>query len=211
MNKRKPWSRRPFPADGCSPATVIDKMMPGLEGGRGMTEVLEELYPSREYLLGDNRDELPSHHRAMPDARNPVVIRCLNETRKVVNNLIREYGKPDYIRIEMARDIKLAGKKKATALKKNRERATARKKAKKCLQENGLPVNDWNVQKHMLWEESNHRCLYSGDQICSDDLFRHGKYQIEHIMPRARSRDDSFNNLLLCREDLNRRKVTARI
>lgn len=186
---------------------VIDKMMPGLEAGRGMTDVLEELYPSREYLLGEkNLDELPSHHRALPDARNPVVIRCLNETRKVVNNLIRAHGKPDYIRIEMARDIKLAGKKKAAALKKNRVRKAARDKARKWLSENGIEASDWNIQKHMLWEESNNRCLYSGDHVCSDDLFRHGKYQIEHIMPRARSRDDSFNNLLLCREDLNRRK-----
>lgn len=185
---------------------VIERMLPEMERGEGMTDVLKKFYPPADHLLGENRAKLPSHHRALPDARNPVVIRCLNETRKVVNNLIRAYGKPDHIRIEMARDVKLAGKKKAAALKKNRERKKARDKARKWLGENGLHPDDWNIRKHMLWEESNHRCLYSGDEICADDLFRRGKYQIEHIMPRSRSWDDGDNNLLLCRADLNQRK-----
>ena len=35
--------------------------------------------------------------------------RALNELRKVTNNLIRTYGKPDRIRVELARELKLPG------------------------------------------------------------------------------------------------------
>jgi len=37
--------------------------------------------------------------------RNPVVLRALNQARKVVNALIREYGSPVAVNIEMARDL----------------------------------------------------------------------------------------------------------
>ena len=40
------------------------------------------------------------------DLRNPIVNRALVEVRKVVNGLIREYGKPGRIKIEMARDVR---------------------------------------------------------------------------------------------------------
>jgi CRISPR-associated endonuclease Csn1 len=37
--------------------------------------------------------------------RNPVVLRALNQARKVMNALIREYGSPASVHIEMARDL----------------------------------------------------------------------------------------------------------
>ena len=63
-----------------------------------------------------------------------------------------------------------------------------------------------NIIKHQLWEESGHKCLYSGLPISCDDLFRNNRFQIEHINPFSRSWDNSFNNLLLCEEALNRTK-----
>lgn len=37
--------------------------------------------------------------------RNPVVLRALNQARKVVNALIKEYGSPSAVHIELARDL----------------------------------------------------------------------------------------------------------
>jgi hypothetical protein len=54
--------------------------------------------------------KLPSKPADMPDLRNPTVNRALNEVRKVANNLIAVYGKPDLIRVELARDVKFSGK-----------------------------------------------------------------------------------------------------
>ena len=185
---------------------VVSKLLPQMEAGEEMTEVLKQFYPPNERMKGENLPKLPSHHGALPDAKNPVVIRCLNEVRKVVNNLISVYGKPDRVRIELARDVKLTGKKKAKAIKANRENRAAREKAKKWLVTNDIPINKWNILKHVLWEESKHQCLYSGKSISADNLFRYGRFEIEHILPKPRSRDDSQGNLLLCDRELNKEK-----
>lgn len=42
--------------------------------------------------------------------RNPVVEKILNQMINVVNAIINEYGKPDEIRIEMARELKKSAK-----------------------------------------------------------------------------------------------------
>ena len=186
---------------------VVDQILPQLEEGKEFQTTLDALYPPHEYIMDENRDKLPSHHQVFSDIRNPVVVRCLNETRKVVNNLIATYGKPDYVRIELARNIKLAGKDKKKAMKINTQRRKQREDAKKFLVKRSIKITDSNITKYVLWEESNHRCLYSGDSIGADDLFNKGKYQIEHIMPRSRSYgDSSLNNLLLCKTEMNAQK-----
>lgn len=156
---------------------------------------------------GENLDRLPSHPAALPDARNPVVIRCLNEVRKVVNKLIGKFGKPDYIRIELARDVKLSGKAKEKALKIHKQRLAARKKAEIWLRENNWVINRYTILKHQLWTETNCQCLYSGKPISADALFgNNSEFQIEHINPYSRSLDDSLNNLTLCDSALNSAK-----
>jgi len=40
--------------------------------------------------------------------RNPIVITALFELRKLVNEVIDEHGKIDEIKVEMARDLKVA-------------------------------------------------------------------------------------------------------
>ena len=50
------------------------------------------------------------------------------------------------------------------------------------------------------------RCMYSGDPIDIEDLFDSSKYDIDHIYPRSATKDDSWNNLVLVKQDLNRSK-----
>ncbi len=186
---------------------VVDQILPQLEEGKEFQTTLKEIYPPHEYIMDENRDKLPSHHKVFSDIRNPVVVRCLNETRKVVNNLIAAHGKPDYVRIELARNIKLTGKDKKKSMEINKKRRAQREEAKKFFSQPNHPdPTPLNIKKYVLWKESNERCLYSGDSICADDLFNRGKYQIEHIMPYSRSYDDSLNNLLLCKTEMNLQK-----
>lgn len=37
--------------------------------------------------------------------RNPVVLRVINQTRKVVNAIVKKYGSPKSVHIELARDL----------------------------------------------------------------------------------------------------------
>lgn len=41
-----------------------------------------------------------------PEIKNSVVYHALIELRKVINGIIRVYGMPDIIRVELTRDIK---------------------------------------------------------------------------------------------------------
>ena len=50
------------------------------------------------------------------------------------------------------------------------------------------------------------RCMYSGRRIEIAELFTEG-YDIDHIHPRSVVKDDSFDNLVLVRSELNRSKT----
>jgi len=139
--------------------------------------------------------------------RNPTVARARNELRKVVNNLIHMFGKPDLIRIELARDVghsKREREEKAKAMKAQEKR---REEARKALKEHHIaePSRE-DIEKWLLWKECDHRCPYTGNHICFDALFHRGEFEVEHIWPRSRALDDSFRNKTLCRSDVNQRK-----
>ena len=57
-------------------------------------ELEEKVYKDKLELLPKN------------SLRNPVVEKILNQMINVINTIVTEYGKPDEIRIEMARELK---------------------------------------------------------------------------------------------------------
>lgn len=177
-------------------------------------------FPNRHQPTGEILDLLPSpraDRRATPAQReeskriaalrNPTVVRIQNELRKVVNNLVRVYGRPDLIRVEVARTVGKSKRKREDDLARNRKRERERKAATADLQSKGLQEpSRADIEKWLLWKESQERCPYTGDHIGFDALFRHGEYEVEHIWPRWRSLDDSFANKTLCRKDVNQEK-----
>lgn len=198
---------------------AIEKLLPELEAGRKMGQLLnspdlapwrDACFPNRDQATGEVYDKLPSPARKdeaerIRGIRNPTVVRTQNELRKVVNNLIDFCGrKPDLIRVELARDV---GKGKAEreeisgAIKANERR---RESAKKHLESQGISEpGHRDIEKYLLWKESQERDPYTGDHIGFTELFREGAYEVEHIWPRSLSLDDSFRNKTLCRKDVN--------
>ncbi len=153
-------------------------------------------------------DRLPVNAEAdkeIQGIRNPIVITALFELRKVVNEIIDTYGKPDIIKVEMARDLKQS--------KEGRNRQ--RREQKRLERENdriilelhalGQVVSHENILKYKLWEECQHTCPFTGAEIGISQLFT-GEIQIEHIHPWSRSLNDSFMNKTLCFADENRAK-----
>jgi CRISPR-associated endonuclease Csn1 len=186
---------------------AIRKLLPLLEAGKLYSEALDEAYPGHRERTSEALPRLPSHPDAMPEGRNPTVNRALNELRKVVNNLLAAHGRPDLIRIELARDLKLSPRKRLEVEAKNRKLEAQRKRAKDDLVRNGIvdPGRD-DIEKWLLWKECAETCPYTGRKIGFDDLFRLGRFQVEHIFPRSRSLDNGFGNKTLCDVDENRRK-----
>ena len=50
------------------------------------------------------------------------------------------------------------------------------------------------------------RCMYSGESIDLDKLMDDNLYDIDHIYPRSFVKDDSIDNLVLVKKDINNRK-----
>ena len=203
---------------------ALQIFLPELESGERFGSLLnapdfeawrEEMFPNRKRPTGEFHDQLPSPNqkkqgkaetRYLQNLRNPTLQRGLNELRKVTNNLIRQYGKPDLIRMEVTRDLALSKKAKADLEKAQTKQRNARNKAKEILEEKSIPVNHETIEKYLLAEECEWICPYSGASISHNALFIENQFQVEHIYPRSRTLDDSFKNKTLCRSDLNREK-----
>ncbi|MBL4593632.1 MAG: type II CRISPR RNA-guided endonuclease Cas9 [Flavobacteriales bacterium] len=153
-------------------------------------------------------DKLPVDKNAdkeIQSIRNPIVTTALFEIRKLVNEIIDNYDKPDQIKVELARDLKISKtKRREIRLEQQRlERETDRVKAE--LDYIGQRYTHDTILKYKLWEECNKTCPYTGKQIQISQLFS-GEVQIEHIFPWSRSLNDSFMNKTLCFADENRAK-----
>ncbi len=152
-------------------------------------------------------DKLPTGKEADQDIqqiRNPVVITALFELRKLVNELVDEYGKIEEIKVEVARDLKIS-KSQRNKIRRNQKRLERENDRIKNEVDKYTRVTHENILKFKLWEECKKTCPYTGKPISIEDLYS-GEVQIEHIHPWSRSLNDSFNNKTLCWADENRKK-----
>ena len=145
---------------------------------------------------------------------NPTVHIGLNQIRLVVNTLLKRYGHPSEVIVEVARDLKQSkdqrdeeNKRQAENQRRNR-RMRADIEAATGISEERIRTID--VQKMILWEElsanvADRRCPYSGIQISVSMLFR-DEVEIEHILPFSETLDDSLNNKTVALRRANRIK-----
>ena len=185
---------------------ALRKLLPLMERGLPYMTAVEQVYPARNSAPA--QAILPAVNE-IKNIRNPAVIRALTEMRKVVNGLIRKYGRPERIQIELARELKKSQDSRKKIAKENRDRESLRKVTiEKIFNECGLgkPSNE-DVEKAILWEECRHQCPYTGEIINFHDLFgSDAKWEIEHIIPHSRSLDDSLANKTLCSREKNQQK-----
>jgi len=186
---------------------AIRRLIPHLEEGKVYSDAVDAAYPGHREAEAEMLNRLPSHPRHMPDLRNPTVARALTELRKVTNNLIRAFGKPDVIRIEFARELRQSKKQRLKTQKRMRQDEKRRQEARKHLEKNDIAnPSRGDIEKCLLWWEASETCPYTGQKISFDALFRRGQFQIEHILPRSRSLDNSYMNKTLCEKRENELK-----
>jgi CRISPR-associated endonuclease Csn1 len=177
---------------------AILKILPFMEQGYLTSEAIEKAGYKRDES-GDlaTIDRLP----LPPDLRNPIVQKGLFEVRKVINAIIREYGKPAKIIIEMARDVQGSSRQREEMHWKMLENENRNKGVREKLINDikiARPSRD-DIIKYKLWEECGWQCPYTGKSISQTALFGpNPEFQIEHILPYDRSLDDSFMNKTLC-------------
>lgn len=143
---------------------------------------------------------------------NPTVHVALNQTRVVVNALIKEYGKPCQIAIELSRDLKNSVEKRAEIARKQNQRAKENIKINDTITELYKTVfpgksfypNRNDRLKYRLWEELGfgNKCLYCGKGISGSELFTK-EIEIEHILPFSRTLLDAESNLTVAHSSCN--------
>lgn len=177
---------------------AIRKLLPFMESGSLTNEAKEKAGYKN---IGKNAEKSLDRLPLPPDLRNPIVQKGLYEVRKVINAIIREYGKPSKIKLEMARDVQGNKKQREELHWKILENEKRNKDVRERLMQDLNIINPSrdDAIKYKLWEECGKICPYTGKSISQQALFgQHPEFQIEHILPYERSLDDSFMNKTLC-------------
>lgn len=183
---------------------------------------------SKKYERPEEIDVL----RLIPNGslRQPLVEKVIRETLLVVRDLWVEYGRPDEIHIELAREMKNNSDKRSAISKSNSKNRDRREEARVILREllkdphafEGSKPNPnspvdikrfelWRaqceptareVERYSLWLEQKCFSPYTGRPIPLSKLFS-GDYDIDHILPRALIKYDSPDNLVVAETYVN--------
>lgn len=156
-------------------------------------------------ILKEQLDILPKN-----SLRNPVVEKILNQMINLVNEISKEYGKPDEIRIELARELKLNAEERAAMTSEINKATIQHQKYAEVLQrEFGIksPSRNDIIRYKLYLELANNgfKDLYTDAKIERENLFT-DKYDIDHIIPQSRFFDDSFSNKVLVPRGANLKK-----
>lgn len=139
-----------------------------------------------------------------PDvANNPVVMRALSQARKIVKKLYEKYKWFDSIVIESARELTSSLKDKAKIKSKQNKNYDENQDVSEILKNHKMLDNEINRRKVKLFNRQNGLSVYSGKPI---DLSRLDDYEIDHIIPKSKIEDDSFDNTVLALKEENQIK-----
>ena len=193
-------------------AKVIRKTLPFLQSGFMYSYAMEYAGYNHSDSLTTAQNEARILLEKLPQLqknslRQPVVEKILNQMINVVNAIIEEYGKPDEIRVELARELKSSKDERNTADKNNRAREADNKKIAERLEKDyGVKANKRNIDKYKMYMELDGISLYTGKTIDLATFLRGEQVDVEHILPKSRIFDDSLQNKTICEQQENRNK-----
>lgn len=127
--------------------------------------------------------------------RQPVVEKILNQMINVVNAMMKEFGRPDEIRVELARELKQSKSERNEYFNSMNQRTRQSEMiAERLKSEYNVRPSRKNIEKWRLWHEVNGSCLYCNQQISVYQFLNGIESDVEHIIPKALFFDDSFAN-----------------
>ena len=151
---------------------------------------------------------------ANEDIFNPVVGRSVRISLRILNAILKKYGVLEDVVIEMPRDRNSDEEKmRIKNSQKNNEKEILFIE-KKLADEYGIYLKSSHYSTHKqlkiklkLWNEQDGKCLYSGRTIDPRDLIKNPEmFEVDHIIPRSISFDDSRSNKVLVYSTENQNK-----
>lgn len=191
---------------------VLREILPYLEEGMVYSDAMQKAGHNHSEHNFEKQKFLGTKevYDAIGGVTSLVVKRALSQTVKVIDAVIRQYGSPYAINIELARDMSMTKDERDKLKKENDARAAKNEAIRENIAKLNAMPNSTNVLKYKLYEEQDHKCAYSMETLDINHLFEDGYYEIDHIIPYSRSFDDSFNNkvFVLKRENQNKQNST---
>lgn len=149
--------------------------------------------------------------------RQPVVEKILNQMINVVNAIIEKHGKPDEIRVELARELKQSKEEREGADRQNNFNKALNDEIGRRLQEYQLPATRRYIQKYKFlfptrdkkWKEAQvfNQCIYCGESFNITEALRGDDFDVDHIVPKTLLFDDSQTNKVLVHRSCNSNKT----
>lgn len=142
---------------------------------------------------------------------NPTVHTGMNQVRQLVNALIKRYGPPSQIVIELTREFGASGEKRREIMARQKENQEHNDRYATELAKLGVRNSRENRLKLQLWDElgkddaMDRYCIYSGQRLSKRLLFS-DEIEIDHILPFSKSLHDGAGNKILCTRQSNRDK-----
>ena len=195
-----------FSKYGSLSVRAMQKLIPLLEEGLRYDEACTRVYGDHRGLRPGQRTNRLSL-KDMEEITNPVVRRAVSQTIKVINAVVRTYGPPDVVRIELAREMSRTFDERRKMEKRQDDNRAANERAKDQISEyKGDHATGLDIVKFKLYREQDGVCLYSGQNLDIARLFEPGYADVDHIIPYSRCFDDSYQNKVLVLASENRQK-----
>ena len=192
---------------------AMKKLIPHLEQGETYDTACRAVYGDHRGHFGGQRHKTLTLNRELRESgaldaiTNPVVLRALSQTTKVLNAIIRKYGSPQCISIELAREMRKTFEERRKLEKQYEENRSKNEKIMAQIEEiKGERPTGLDLVKFKLFQEQNEICLYSGTKLDAARLFEPGYVDVDHIIPYSISFDDSYRNKALVLASENRQK-----
>ncbi|WP_040976460.1 type II CRISPR RNA-guided endonuclease Cas9 [Necropsobacter massiliensis] len=187
----------------------LAKILPLMEQGVRYDEACQQVYGDH-YGSKTKQNEIFLPKILADEIRNPVVLRTLTQARKVINAVVRRYGSPDRVHIEIARELGKSFQDRQKFIKQQEENRKARERAGENFREIfphfvGEPKYK-DLLKLRLYKEQDGKCLYSGKALDLTRLLENGYVEVDHALPFSRTWDDSQNNKVLVLKAENQNK-----
>lgn len=197
---------------------AINELLPHLRAGLDLYAAVEKIGQSESITktLKVMEKEFLLKVEDVPNIANPIVQKAMYEIRRVMNSIVKRYGKPAIIRLEMAREMKSSKKHRSEIASRQKENRKKNEEAEKEILEHykagdianfGLEelrrgrvyrVTPRDRSKYKMWKEQDEKCPYCQESIGPRQLFS-GEAEIEHILPYTGFRQNYMNTLISCR------------
>jgi CRISPR-associated endonuclease Csn1 len=189
---------------------ACDKLIPYLEKGMNYNDACEAAgYSFKGHDNNEKHEILHLTDEDMAGITSPVARRAISQTVKVLNAIIRKYGKsPTFINIELAREMaKDFDERRKLEKGMEENRANNERLMDEIKKEFGHDKpTGMDLVKYKLFKEQDGRSAYSLRSMSIEHLFDVGYAEVDHIIPYSISFDDTYKNKVLVLAEENRDK-----